>query len=172
MSAFPPKLILTPRACFTATIQGVASAPSPLRLRASEALKVSDPAPRKSRKTLKHSPGTATAPARRYKPPTSAQAHDARRPRRGRHRKCRSAPRMQLGGGGCQGDGSFKEPLVLAIGDLKRVSTSGPRRLGSSSPGSQDVLLPEQESEFSRGAPSLLLHSRVWREMTKSRLRS
>lgn len=153
MSAFPPKLILTPRACFTATIQGVASAPSPRRLRASEALKVSDPAPCKNRKPLKHRPGTASPSARRCKPPTSAQAHEARWPRRGRHRKCLTAPRMQLGGGGCQGDGSFKEPLVLAIGDLERVSTCGPRRLGSSSPGSQDVLLPEQESEFSRGLP-------------------
>lgn len=44
---------------------------------------------------------------------------------RGRHRKCPLAPRMRPGAGGCQGDGSFQEPLVLAVGCLE-VSRCGP----------------------------------------------
>ena len=55
---------------------------------------------------------------------------------------------MRLGGGGCQGDRSFQEPRVLAIGGLEEVSCAGLYLRASSSRGSQNVLLLEQESEF------------------------
>ncbi|XP_067559738.1 WD repeat-containing protein 35 isoform X6 [Pseudorca crassidens] len=54
---------------------------------------------------------------------------------------------MRPSGGGCQGDRSFQEPRVLAIGGLEEVSCVGLYLLASSSRGSQNVLLLEQEND-------------------------
>lgn len=53
---------------------------------------------------------------------------------------------------GCQGDGSFQEPLVLAISDSRESSRRRALAAGVVPSGLQDVLLSEQESECSGGA--------------------
>ena len=140
-----------------------------LRLRGRE-LTVAAPAGSLSRKAQKQihqvQPGFRPATTALPATPTSAQAYDARRCE-GDAGSVPSAPRMRPGGGGCQGDESFQEPLVLAIVSLE-VSRGGLWLLGSSSRGFQDVLLLEQESEFPRVRPRSSSGFSVWRGFRRS----
>lgn len=141
-------------------------APAPERIRtpqASCAVAAGGAPPRLTHRAQPLSPaqdqGAAAAPPG-PPPPHVVRAGAPRPAPRGRSRKCPSAPRMRPGGCGCQGDGRSPERLVLAPGELlDQVSFGGPGRLGSSSRSSQNVLLPEQESEFSPRGPSLPLGS-------------
>lgn len=96
--------------------------------------------------TSPEAPVTASAPRQRLPPATTtpAQAQTA-------------CPTPEVSPGapdatGCQGDGSFQEPLILAISASRRSSGRRALAAGVVPSGLRDVLLSEQESECSRGA--------------------
>lgn len=74
-------------------------------------------------------------------------------PVRGRHRKCPRRPGCDRAAAVAWATGASKSRWYSRLLTEKKFPVAGPWRLGSSSRGSQDVLLPEQESEFLWGLP-------------------